>query len=359
MTYVLLALVCLAAGAAGGFFVGRSRQEREVGRLRERLALAAEGGTSPELTAESRKRLEEAVSPLADSLERYREHLGEVEKARLDAYAQLRVQLSGVAEISEDLRDQTGRLAGALRAPNARGMWGEVQLKRLVESAGMVEHCDFDTQVSVSGARPDMVVRLSEDRVIVVDAKAPMEAYLEAIASEEGRERDKLLVKHAKQLRKHMLVLSERRYVDSFTGSADFVVLFVPADQVLDAALRADPGLLEESYERGVVVASPGSLLMLLKTAALTWRQARLAEHAQVVHELGRELVSRVREVAKSFSRLGSSLESAVGSYNDTVRALDSKVLSTARRFQELEVSGEEIPASRTSEAVVRGPAGD
>ncbi|WP_025272323.1 DNA recombination protein RmuC [Haloglycomyces albus] len=357
METVVLAVLCVIVGVIAGWFIGRTRQEREIGQLRERLDLAASGAMSPELTEQSRRSLEEAVSPLAASLERYQDHLDDVERARRDAYSQLRVQLSGVAEISQEVREETGRLAGALRSPNARGLWGEVQLKRLAESAGMVEYCDFDTQVTVSGVRPDLVVRLADDRSIVVDAKAPMDAYLASVEAEDGKERDRLLARHAQHLRTHVKTLASRSYPTSVAGSADFTVLFVPSDQVLDAALRSDPTLLEEAFSQDVVVASPGSLLVILKTAALTWRQVRLAEHAQTVHRLGGELLARMGTVVEHLTRLGGSLEGAVQSYNQTVASVESRLLVTARRFRELEVSGEDVGRPSAVETPVRLPA--
>lgn len=360
MTLVLLALVCLAAGGVGGWYAGRSRQSAELAAATARLEAAAENehrleatlkAVAYEATDHSREAVGQVLAPIADTLARYESRLGDVERARVDAYAQLRIQLSGVADISEDLREQTGRLLGALRSPQVRGQWGEVQLRRIVEVAGMVEHCDFSEQftgvVDGRGVRPDLVVRLSGGRTLVVDAKAPLQAYLNALESEDEAGRDQLLRQHAKHLRRHAEALAGKEYWRAFEDTPEMVVLFVPADAFLDAALRGDPSLLEDAFARGVVIASPATLMALLRTVAHTWRQEALAEHAKEVHKLGRELHERLGSVAGHFTRLGSSLEAAVGSYNAAVASVESRLLVTARRFTELEVAGEtpETPA--------------
>ncbi|MQM26930.1 DNA recombination protein RmuC [Glycomyces albidus] len=360
MTWVLLAVVCLAAGGVGGWFAGRSRQSAELAAATARLEAAAENehrlestlrAVAYEATDHSREAVGQVLAPIADTLARYETRLGDVERARLDAYAQLRVQLSGVADISEGLREQTGRLLGALRSPQVRGQWGEVQLRRIVEAAGMVEHCDFTEQHtgSVDGraVRPDLIVRLSGGRTLVVDAKAPLQAYLQALEIEDETGRDELLRTHAKHLRRHAEALAGKEYWRAFDDTPEMVVLFVPADAFLDAALRGDPALLEDSFARGVVIASPATLMALLRTVAHTWRQEALARHAKEVHRLGRELHERLGSVAGHFARLGSSLEAAVGSYNAAVASVESRLLVTARRFSELEVAGDppESPA--------------
>jgi DNA recombination protein RmuC len=354
MTWVLLAAICLAAGAVAGWFAGRSKQAVELAAATARLEAAADNEQRLEATLRtvtveaadrSRSAVGEVLAPVADTLARYGTHLEDVERARRDAYAQLRVQLSGVADVSEALRDQTGRLLGALRSPQVRGQWGEVQLQRIVEVAGMVEHCDFSRQHSaaVEGrtVRPDLVVRLSGGRSLVVDAKAPLQAYLEAVEAEDEVARDQALLAHAKQLRRHVETLAAKEYWRAFDDTPELVVLFVPADAFLDAALRVDAVLLEDAFARNVVVASPATLMVLLRTVAHTWRQEALAAHAKEVHRLGRELHERLATVSGHFARLGSSLESAVASYNAAVASVESRLLVTARRFNELEVAGD------------------
>ncbi|WP_100449009.1 DNA recombination protein RmuC [Glycomyces xiaoerkulensis] len=354
MTWVLLAVVCLAAGAAGGWFAGRSRQAAQLAAAQARLEAAADNEqrleaklktVAYEATDHSRQAVGEVLAPIADTLARYETRLGDVERARTDAYAQLRIQLSGVADISEALRDQTGRLLTALRSPQVRGRWGEVQLRRIVESAGMLEHCDFSQQQSgeVDGraVRPDLVVRLSGGRTVVVDAKAPLQSYLQALEAEDEADRDGALRAHAKHLRRHVETLAAKEYWRAFDDTPEMVVLFVPADAFLDGALRSDATLLEDAFGRGVVVASPATLMVLLRTVAHTWRQEALAEHAKEVHKLGRELHERLATVAGHFSKLGTSLESAVSSYNAAVASVESRLLVTARRFSELEVAAD------------------
>ncbi|SDE36270.1 DNA recombination protein RmuC [Glycomyces harbinensis] len=372
MTWVLLAVVCLAAGGFGGWFAGRSRQSAELAAATARLEAASDNerrlestlkNVAYEATDHSRQAVGEVLAPIAETLARYESRLGDVERARVDAYAQLRIQLSGVAETSEDLREQTGRLLGALRSPQVRGQWGEVQLRRIVEAAGMVEHCDFSEQhsgmVDGRGVRPDLVVRLSGGRTLVVDAKAPLQSYLQALESEDEGLRDELLKSHGRHLRRHVESLAGKEYWRAFDDTPEMVVLFVPADAFLDAALRGDPALLEDAFGRGVVIASPATLMALLRTVAHTWRQEALALHAKEVHRLGRELHERLGSVAGHFSRLGSSLEAAVGSYNAAVASVESRLLVTARRFSELEVAGE--PPERLDPVVTptRKPAWD
>ncbi|GAB3992278.1 DNA recombination protein RmuC [Glycomyces albus] len=355
MTWVLLAAVCVAAGAFAGWFAGRSRQAAELAAAQARLDAAADNeerleakltAVAYQATDHSRQAVGEVLAPIADTLARYENRLGDVEKARLDAYAQLRIQLSGVADISEDLRDQTGRLLTALKSPQVRGQWGEVQLRRIVESAGMIEHCDFSQQqageVDGRAVRPDLVVRLSGERTIVVDAKAPLQAYLQALESEDEETRQVALKTHAKHLRRHVETLAGKEYWRAFDDSPEMVVLFVPADAFLDAAVRSDPVLLEDAFARGVVVASPATLMVLLRTVAHTWRQEALAAHAKEVHRLGRELHERLTTVAGHFSRLGGSLDAAVNSYNAAVASVESRLLVTARRFNELEIASDE-----------------
>ncbi|GAB3649444.1 DNA recombination protein RmuC [Glycomyces tarimensis] len=349
-----MAVVCLAAGAVAGWFAGRSRQAAELAAATARLEAAADNeerlettlkSVAYEATDHSRHAVADVLAPIAETLARYETRLGDVERARLDAYAQLRIQLSGVADISEALRDQTGRLLSALRSPQVRGQWGEVQLRRLVEAAGMVEHCDFTQQHSaeVDGrvVRPDLVVRLSGGRSIVVDAKAPLQAYLEALEADDEDARESSLRVHAKHLRRHVESLATKEYWRAFDDSPELVVLFVPADAFLDGALRSDPALLEDAFARNVVVASPATLMVLLRTVAHTWRQEALAAHAKEVHKLGRELHERLATVSGHFARLGSSLEAAVGSYNAAVASVESRLMVTARRFAELEVAAE------------------
>ncbi|QSB04633.1 DNA recombination protein RmuC [Natronoglycomyces albus] len=354
MEWVLLAIVCVLAGAVAGWFAGRAKQTAQLAALSARLEAAGENETrleqslravSMEAAAHSRQAVGDVLAPLHDSLHRYEQHLGDVERARRDAYAQLRVQLGNVADVNESLRNSTSQLLQALRTPQVRGRWGEVQLRRIVEIAGMVDHCDFSEQVSAdvdgSVVRPDLVVRLSGDRQLVVDAKVPLNAYLGAMEADDEADREAHLVLHAKHVRSHVEALSKKNYWRAMADSPEFTVLFVPADTFLDAALKHDASLLEDAFGKGIILASPATLMALLRTVAHTWQQQALTENARLVHQLGRELHARLQTVAGHFVKLGSSLEAATGAYNAAVASVESRLLVTARRFHDLGVATE------------------
>ncbi len=219
-----------------------------------------------------------------------------------------------------------------------RGRWGEIQLERVVELAGMVRHCDFDTQVSKDGVRPDLLVYLAGGKQIVVDAKVPFAAYLDAAQTEDPAAREQHLSRHARQLRTHVDQLADKTYWESFDPTPEFVVLFVPGDPFLDAALTADSGLLEHAFSRNVILATPTTLIALLRTIAHTWRQEALSQDAAKIHQLGRELYSRLGTVGAHLDRLGSQLGKAVDSFNLTVASMESRVTVTARKLHDLDV---------------------
>jgi len=267
---------------------------------------------------------------------------------------------------SELLTSQTTQLVTALRAPQVRGRWGELQLERVVELAGMVEHCDFSTQVSgvaersdgTAVVRPDLVVRLAGGRRVVVDAKVPFLAYLEATEATGDAEHRALLQRHAKALRAHVDALSAKTYWQAFDPCPEFVVLFVPGDPFLEAALTADPQLLEHAFAANVVIATPTTLIALLRTVAHSWRQESLSRDAVAIHALGRELYTRLATVGGHLDKLGSQLGRAVDSFNSTVSSMESRVLVTARKLGELQVGGTgpdaELPAPRQVELAPR-----
>ncbi len=303
------------------------------------------------------------LAPAADALSRVEQHLQAVERDRIGAYAGLREQVAALHRTSAELGTQTRSLVGALRAPQIRGRWGEVQLQRVVELAGMVEHCDFDTQVSAQaagvdgpGVRPDMIIRLSGGRQIPVDAKVPFAAWLEALDCTDDRRRGALMAAHARALRGHVDALAAKAYWRHFQPAPEFVVLFVPGEPLLDAALALDPGLSDHAFGRNVVIATPTSLIALLRTVAFTWRQERLSASAAEVHALGRELHGRLGTLAGHLTGLGAGLERAVHSYNHTVRSMETRVLVTARRFTDLGVTGEELPTPEQLDVVPRRP---
>jgi len=288
--------------------------------------------------------LQEAVGALARQVEH-------VERNRVHAYAGLTEQVEGMHRASLSLSQQTQQLVTALRAPQIRGRWGEIQLERVVELAGMVRHCDFDTQVAAEGVRPDLLVYLAGGKQIVVDAKVPFAAYLDAAQEEDVAERDRHLARHARQLRTHIDQLSAKAYWESFDPTPEFVVLFVPGDPFLDAALTADSGLLEYAFGRNVILATPTTLVALLRTIAHTWRQEALSRDAAQIHRLGRELYQRLGTVGSHLDRLGAQLGKAVDSFNQTVSSMETRVGVTARKLSELEIFDGDVPEVRRVDA--------
>ncbi|WP_045744391.1 MULTISPECIES: DNA recombination protein RmuC [Actinoplanes] len=371
MTFSTLAvvLVCLVVGAALGWLAARSRAATDIARLEATLAASRDGeqrmeqslrALSFEATAQSQEAVARAVAPLHDALRRYEERVVQLEHDRVDAYAELREQVRAMGAVSGELRTETRQLVASLRAPQVRGRWGEHQLRRVVEAAGLLEHCDFDEQVTASTdrsvVRPDLVVRLHGGRSVVVDAKAPLEAYLSAMESREERDRDLHLDRHARHVRAHVDALSAKKYWSAFESAPDFVVLFVPADPFLDAALQRDPVLLDYAFRRNVVLATPATLVVLLRTVAYSWRQEELARNAVAVHALARELYERLSTLGDHVGKLGSSLSGAVTAYNRAVGSLESRVLVSARKLADMGVADHDLPAPAQVEIAPRQP---
>lgn len=298
---------------------------------------------------EKRQRAVEAlVKPISDSLDKVKAAVGEVEKARIDAYAALKQQLDDLLKTHlPRLHKETEGLVRALHQPAARGRWGEVQLRRVVEMAGMVAYCDFEEQVSReqgSGRlRPDLIVHLPGRRSVVVDAKVPLEAYLKAVEGENDSERQRYLADHASQLKRHIQQLSQKSYFEQFERAPEFVVLFIPGEAFFSAALRADPSLIEYGVEHKVIPASPTTLIALLKAVAYGWQQEKMAQSAEEIIQLGKELHDRIIKVSEHWVKTGAQLEKAVKSYNEATRSLETRLLPTARKFQELRQS-DEVP---------------
>lgn len=286
--------------------------------------------------------IEALVSPLRETLTKVQSQLGDVEKDRAGSYATLLEQVATMRQTSEQLRLETSQLVTALRAPQVRGRWGELQLQRTVEAAGMVEHVDFLDQASSTTddgtLRPDLVVKLAGGKHIVVDAKVAFAGYLEAMEARDEATRAARMKAHARHLRTHVEALGAKAYWERFSPSPEFVVCFVPADAFLEAALREDPTLQEHAFARNVVIATPSTLIALLRTVAYTWRQEALAENAAEVHKLGKELYQRLSTMGGHIDKLGRSLNSAIGSYNQTVSSLERRVLVTARKMVDLQV---------------------
>jgi DNA recombination protein RmuC len=306
--------------------------------------------------------IESLVKPLQESLQQVDAKLHVVEKERREHYGQLTEQLRHVASAHEKLHSETHNLSKALRAPTVRGRWGEIQLKRVVEMAGMLEHCDFSVQETAaaddSRLRPDLVVRLPGGKRVVVDAKAPLEAYLAGIEASEESERRRSLVDHARQVRDHMTRLGSKKYQDQFDPTPEFVVMFLPGETFFSAALEQEPTLIEFGVDQGVIPASPTTLIALLRAVAYGWKQESLARNAREISELGRELHGRVARLSGHFVRLGSGLDRAVQAYNETLGSLESRVLVQARRFHELGASrsGDEIAELKPLDRSVREP---
>ena len=301
--------------------------------------------------AQRQQAIEGMVGPLRDTLDRVAVQLNQVERDRAGSYSKLLEQVAMMRTTSEQLQQETTQLVTALRAPQVRGRWGEMQLERAVEAAGMTEHIDYVTQATVTGpdgrVRPDLVVRLVGGKSVVVDSKVAFSGYLEAMEARDEATRNSRLKAHARHLRDHIDALGAKSYFEHFAPSPEFVVCFVPADAFLDAALREDPALLERAFEQNVVVATPSTLVALLRTIAYTWRQEALAANAAEVHQLGRELYQRLSTMGGHIDKLGRSLNTAVGDYNKTVSSLESRVLVTARKMIDLDVvtSSESIEA--------------
>ncbi|HWV47531.1 MAG TPA: DNA recombination protein RmuC, partial [Nitrospira sp.] len=297
------------------------------------------------------------VRPLQESLQRYDEQLRLLEQSRQSAYGGLDQHLKLLAESQQRLQQETGNLVKALRAPTIRGQWGELTLKRVAELAGMVDHCDFVEQPSTTGddgrSRPDMVVRLPGGRQIIVDAKAVLSAYLEAHEAQNEAQQMEALRRHAAQVKCRMDELSLKAYWTQFDRAPEFVVLFLPGEQFLGAALDQNPRLIEEGFANGIVLATPATLIALLRAVAYGWRQERMTSHAEEAGRLGKELYERMAVLAEHMNDVGQALSKSVSAYNRAVGSLETRILPAARRFKELGVSSDrDIPVLGPTEVV-------
>ncbi len=398
MPLAAIAAACLAIGAALGFLLGQLRAVRRIGSLRlelegarvrleasarqeaERIAfleqsearlrasfdalagqtlranselflrLAREAlGRDQAIAAGTLKEREAAIAqliePLRTALERTDQQAQALERERRDAYAALRTQIESLASGQSQLQRETRNLVTALRRPEVRGRWGELTLRRLVELAGLAEHCDFTEQLHVVGQegalRPDLVVHMPDARDLVVDVKTPLDAYLEALEAPSDEERQQALKKHAQQVEARVRQLASKAYWAQFEHSPEFAVLFLPGDQFLTAALAERPELLEGALKQGVIIATPSTLIALLKTVAYGWRQTAVAQNAALIRELGQELYRRLGAFTGHLERLGGRLGAAVEAYNCAVGSLERQVLPQARRFPELGVTAD------------------
>jgi DNA recombination protein RmuC len=347
----------LLAGIAIGVVIGYLLARGRIATTTERARAAEEKAALIERSAQEKAALidgqltqrfdvEQLVGPMRETLTRLEQQLRESDLARTRSHAELAQQVEFTRRGAEQLREQTRALVTALRRPEARGRWGELQLRRVVELAGMAARCDFDEQVVVDGGqRPDMVVRLAGGKNIVVDSKVSLAAYLEAAEATDDEVRQSRLDAHARQLRTHVDQLGAKAYWNALPETPEFVILFIPGEAFLAPALERDPALLEHAIAKRVHIATPTTLVSMLRTAQYAWQQQVLSENARAVFDLGRELYERLAGLGRHMDRLGKALTSTVGAYNQAVGSLESRVLVSARRLSQLGIVEADLPA--------------
>ena len=295
----------------------------------------------------NKKSVGDLVNPIKLALDGVGEKLGDLEKSRIGAYEALKQQVGDLIISQNSLKTETSRLVSALKTPNTRGRWGEIQLRRVVELSGMVEHCDFQEQISTGNSktkiRPDMVIYYPGNKQVIVDSKVPLTAYLKSLEASSEVERKILLKEHAKQLRDHVIKLSKKEYWSQFQDSPDFVIMFLPGEIFFSVAVEQDPELIEFAMREKVLITTPTTLLALLHTIAWGWRQENLAENAKQIVKMGQELYKRLGDLSLRFANLGRSITSTVNNYNQTVATLEGRVLVSARKFKEVETHEKNI----------------
>ncbi len=375
----ILLVAALAAGVLVGWLVARPKADRA---LRDTIqSLSAEAlrqnnqafldlaesrlrETRAQTTADidaRKKAIEDLLSPMAKALESVDREIKDAERRRSETGAMLLEKIAALDTAGQGLRAETHRLVDALKRPGVRGRWGEIQLKRVVELAGMMEHCDFTEQQTIEGAdgarlRPDVIVSLPGGKRVVIDAKVPLDAYLKALEATDEESRQRLLADHARQVRTHLLQLAGKSYAAHVQPSPEFVVMFLPGEVFFSAALEQDPTLIEFGVERHVIPASPTTLIALLRAVAYGWQQQAVEENARRISELGRQLYDAVRVLGGHFENLGGKLKASLDAYNNAVGSLEGNVLIKARKFKELQSAGvsEDIPAIDVIDRVPR-----
>lgn len=309
--------------------------------------------------SEREQAVENLVKPIREALQQSQRQISELEKSRSEAYGSIRAQLETMQLSHKSLAQETKNLVNALRRPEVRGRWGEITLRRLVELAGMVEHCDFQEQVHTTEGeniiRPDMIVRMPNQRELVVDVKTPLDAYLEAVEAPDDQKRQAALTRHTRNIQEHIRKLSGKKYWSQFSRSPDFVILFIPGDQFLSAALNEDPNLIDSALSQQIILATPTSFVALLKAVAYGWSQVALTENAEEIRGLAADLYGRLTTFVGHLNKLGRQLSSSVENYNRAVGSLERKVLPGARKFVELGVRPKkEMETLETLEALPR-----